>query len=234
MQLDPVTARSPPRGQGHRSEPGEYRVPLRMNQTLRHGGDPGGFIPGSVKDNRLLAADVTLPVPELTVHRATLTAPSEARPLSVGHRRHEPRHSHEHAAIVSTITCSMPCIGSRLQMRSTSSLPEKEGVLAFPLRCHSLRSGTRARPAWGEPVTDMLPGATGNGSPRGRRRAKGRVGAARGRHPTRRSSRSATSPGPLPASLDLRDATLFSYVMNNYGTRTPRRAGWPFHVPLPP
>ena len=52
----------------------------RMNEYLYvTGGDPGGFIPGSVKDNRLLAADVTLPVPELTVHRATLTAPPEAR-----------------------------------------------------------------------------------------------------------------------------------------------------------
>ncbi len=38
----------------------------QLNQYLyASGGDPGSFIPGSLKDNRILAADITLPLPEL-------------------------------------------------------------------------------------------------------------------------------------------------------------------------
>ena len=48
------------------------------------GGDPGGFIDGSFKDNRILAADITLPLPKLTINHSVLTRAPEARQFPWG------------------------------------------------------------------------------------------------------------------------------------------------------
>ena len=102
---------------------------------------------------------------------------------------------------------------------------------AFPFALPQPQVRYQGATAWVNPVTDMLPGANRQWfATQGGVWAKGAGGAAAW----------ATSDAPLvtlgdinrglwPASLDLRDATLFSYVMNNYWyTDTPARQGGRF------
>ncbi len=206
----------------------------RMNEYLYvTGGDPGGFIPGSVKDNRLLAADVTLPVPELTVHRATLTAPPEARRFPWGTVVTMRATATNTRALVSTITVfdAIRRVEIANEVDKVATL-RKEGVyFAFPFALAQPQVRYQGATAWVNPVTDMLPGANRQWfTTQGGVWAKGAGGAAAW----------ATSDAPLvtlgdinrglwPASLDLRNATLFSYVMNNYWyTDTPARQGGRF------
>ena len=108
----------------------------------------------------------------------------------------------------------------------------KEGVsFAFPFALAQPQVRYQGATAWVNPVTDMLPGANRQWfTTQGGVWAKGAGGAAAW----------ATSDAPLvtlgdinrglwPASLDLRNATLFSYMMNNYWyTDTPARQGGVF------
>ena len=183
-----------------------------------------------MKDNRLLAADVTLPVPELTVHRATLTAPPEARRFPWGTVVTMRATATNTRALVSTITLfdAIRRVEIANEVDKVATL-RKEGVyFAFPFALAQPQVRYQGATAWVNPVTDMLPGANRQWfTTQGGVWAKGAGGAAAW----------ATSDAPLvtlgdinrglwPASLDLRNATLFSYVMNNYWyTDTPARQG---------
>jgi len=206
----------------------------RMNEYLYvTGGDPGAFIPGSLKDNRLLAADLTLPRPELTIHRAALAAPPEARRFPWGTVVTTRATATNTPAITSVITVidATGRIEITNDVEKTTTL-QKEGVyFAFPFALTRPHVKYQGATAWVDPVTDMLPGAN-----RQWFTTQGGVWA----QGTNTRVVWATTDAPLitigdinrgtwPASLDLRDGTLFSYVMNNYWyTDTPARQGGHF------
>ena len=206
----------------------------RMNEYLYvTGGDPGRVIPGSPKDNRLLAADLTLPLPELTIHHATMAAPPEARRFPWGTVVTTRATATNTPAITSSITL-LDAIG-RIEITNdvekTATL-EKEGVyFAFPFALTQPQVKYQGATAWVDPVTDMRPGAN-----RQWFTTQGGVWAKSG--PASVAWATADAPlitlgdinrGTWPSSLELVDGTLFSYVMNNYWyTDTPARQGGHF------
>jgi hypothetical protein len=208
--------------------------PYRLNEYLYvTGGNPGAFIPGSVKDNRLLAADLTLPRPELTIHRATLTGSPEARRYPWG----TIVTTRATATNTQTITSSIAILDAANRIEITNDVEktatlDKEGIyFAFPFALDQPSIKYEGATAWVDPITDMLPGANRQWfTTQGGVWAKG----------ANTSVAWATADAPLitigdinrgtwPTSLERADGTLFSYVMNNYWyTDTPAQQGGHF------
>ena len=125
------------------------------------GGDPGDFMHGSFKDNRLLAADITLPLPKLTIHHPVLTRAPEARQFSWGTVVTVHAQAPNTQEIVSTITLldARKQINIENEVQKTATL-KKEGIyFAYPFALEQPQLKYEGATAWIDPITDMLPGA---------------------------------------------------------------------------
>lgn len=206
----------------------------RLNEYLYvSGGDPGDFIKGSLKDNRILAADVTLPLPRLEVHRAALTDVLQARRFPWGTVITIRSRAENTPEIVSTITLldMKKQVNIHNEVSKTATL-KKEGVyFAFPFALRQPQMKYQGATAWVDPETDMLPGAN--------RQWFTTQGGVWGKGADN-SIAWATVDAPLvtledinqglwPESIQTRNGALFSYVMNNYWyTDTPAQQGGRF------
>ncbi|HEX4485045.1 MAG TPA: hypothetical protein VH088_02190, partial [Terriglobales bacterium] len=135
---------------------------FKLNEYLYiTGGDPGEFIPGNAKDNRILAADVTLPLPTLEINRATVQGPPEARRFPWGTLITVHSKAMNTPEIISTITLldDRRQVNISNQIEKTSTL-KKEGVyFAFPFSLEKPQMKYQGATAWVDPESDMLPGA---------------------------------------------------------------------------
>jgi alpha-mannosidase len=197
------------------------------------GGDPGSFIPGSIKDNRILNADPTLPLPTLEVHHAKLQgAPTAKRFLwgTVVTLHSRARNTPE---IVSHITLldTRKQVNFQNEVEKTSTL-KKEGVyFAFPFVLDLPQMKYRGATAWVNPESDMLPGAN-----RQWFTTQGGVFGKGANHNVAWTTVDAPlvtlediNRGLWPESIQIQTGSVFSYVMNNYWyTDTPAQQGGRF------
>jgi hypothetical protein len=197
------------------------------------GGDPGQFIPGSPNDNRILAADVTLPLPQLQIHRPQLSSPPTARRYPWGTLVKIRSRAENTPEIVSTITL----LDFRKQINIENEVDKvatlrKEGVyFAFPFNVTSPRMRYQGATAWVDPERDMLPGANRQWfATQGGVWADGiDAGIAWTSVDAPLVAFQDINRGLWPASIHIRNGTIFSYVMNNYWyTDTPARQGGRF------
>jgi len=201
------------------------------------GGDPSAYYQGlehgGNNDNRLLASDPTLPAPELIVNRPAMVGKPILRRFPWGTTVTVQSRALNTPQIVSTITLNdaQKFVSFENQVEKTATL-RKEGVyFAFPFAVESPRVEYQGATAWVNPATDMLPGAnrqwfTTQGGVRiwG---ARQRVGWATVDAPL--ITLEDVNRGLWPASLDIRNAAVFSYAMNNYWyTDTPAQQGGHF------
>jgi hypothetical protein len=197
------------------------------------GGDPGAFLHGSNNDNRILAADATLPIPELKVNRAELTEAPQAQHFPWGTVVTIHRQALNTPQIVSTIT-----LHEKRKLISFSNLVQKaatlkkEGVyFAFPFAVEKPQLQYQGATAWVNPEVDMLPGANRQWfTTQGGVRIAG----------TRLSVGWASADAPLitledinrglwPGTIQILNGNVFSYVMNNYWyTDAPAQQGGQF------
>jgi hypothetical protein len=205
-----------------------------MNEYLYvTGGDPGTFFPGNAKDNRILNADVTLPLPKLEVNRATLLEAPDAQRFPWGTVVTVRAKAVNTPAIVSTITMLdfRKQVDFRNEVEKTATL-KKEGVyFAFPFALERPRMKYQGATAWVDPETDMLPGANLQWFTT----QAGVLGKSAGN-----AIAWATVDAPLitlqdinrglwPESIQIRNGTVFSYAMNNYWyTDAPAQQGGTF------
>jgi hypothetical protein len=170
--------------------------------------------------NRLLEADPTLPVPELKINCQTLVGVPLVRRFPWGALVTVHSRALNTPEIVATITLSdeEKVVSFDNEVEKTATL-HKEGVyFAFPFAVESPRVEYQGATAWVNPVTDMLPGAN--------RQWFTTQGGVRVWGPKQSVSWvSVNAPlitledinrGLWPASLEIRNGTVFSYVMNNY------------------
>jgi hypothetical protein len=206
----------------------------RLNEYLYvSGGDPGNFIPGSVKDNRILMDDVTLPLPKLQINRAIATAPPQAWRFPWGIVITTRAKALNTPEIVSTITLlnSRKQINFHNEVEKTATL-KKEGIyFAFPFSLKQPQMKYQGATAWVDPTTDMLPGAnlewfTTQGGVWGKGSGNN-VGWTSVDAPL--ITLEDINRGQWPQSIDIRTGSLFSYAMNNYWyTDTPAQQGGRF------
>jgi len=201
------------------------------------GGDPKvyyqGLEHGGNTDNRLLASDPNLPLPDLTINRATLTGPPAVWRYPWGTMVTVHGQAVNTPQITSTITLSdaQKVVTFENEVEKTATL-KKEGVyFAFPFAVQEPRVEYQGATAWVNPVSDMLPGAN--------RQWFATQGGVRVWGPNQ-SVGWATVDAPLitledvnrglwPASIEIRNGTVFSYAMNNYWyTDTPAQQGGHF------
>ncbi|MGI8961429.1 MAG: hypothetical protein ACR2IV_17040 [Bryobacteraceae bacterium] len=197
------------------------------------GGDPDDSIHGGVNSNRILAADITLPLPKLTINRVKLTVAPQARRFSWG----TVITTHSKALNTPEIVCTIVLLNMRKQVniqnevKKTATL-KKEGVyFAFPFALMRPEVKYQSAIAWVDPETDMLPGANrqwfttqggvwGKGS--GTDIAWATVDAPL-------ITLEDINRGLWPDSIQIRNGAVFSYVMNNYWyTDTPAQQGGRF------
>ena len=217
-------------GQDLVNSPSDYRLNEYLYVT---GGDPGNFIPDSLKDNRILAADVTLPLPNLEITRATLTDAPQARRFPWGTVITVHSKALNTPEIVSTITLldMRKQVDIHNEVQKTATL-KKEGIyFAFPFALKGPQVKYQGATAWVDPETDMLPGAN-----RQWFTTQGGVWGKGGGN----NVAWATADAPLitledinrglwPDSIQIRNGAVFSYVMNNYWyTDTPAQQGGRF------
>jgi alpha-mannosidase len=208
--------------------------PYRMNEYLYvTGGDPGDFIPGSINDNRLLSADATLPVPELTVNRQALVGAPQAQRFPWGTVITVRAKATNTPEIVSTITLNdeSKLVTFHNEVEKVATM-KKEGIyFAFPFAAQQPQVKFQGAAAWLDPEADMLPGANRQWfTTQGGVWVKGANG----------SVAWATVDAPLitledinrglwPDSIQVRNGAVFSYAMNNYWfTDTPAQQGGRF------
>lgn len=206
----------------------------RLNEYLYvSGGDPGDFIKGSLKDNRILTADVTLPLPKLEVHRAALTDAPQGRRLPWGTVITIRSQAENTPEIVSTITLldMKKQVNIQNEVVKTATL-KKEGVyFAFPFALKQPQMKYQGATAWVDPEADMLPGAnrqwfTTQGGVWGKG-AESNVAWATVDAPL--VTLEDINRGLWPESIQVRNGAVFSYVMNNYWyTDTPAQQGGQF------
>ncbi len=194
------------------------------------GGDPNG---SSLTNNRILAADVTLPLPKLTINRASLTDMPQARRFPWGTVITIHSKALNTPGIVSTITLldARKQINILNEVEKTATLT-KEGVyFAFPFTLKQPQVKYQSATAWVDPEKEMLPGANRQWfTTQGGVWQKG----------SDTSIAWATVDAPLitlqdinrglwPESIQIRNGTVFSYVMNNYWyTDAPAQQGGRF------
>jgi len=201
------------------------------------GGDPANYYEGleheGNADNRLLASDPTMPVPALTINRATLAGAPTVRRFPWGIAVIVHAHAANTPEIVTTITLNEQTkqVTFENEVEKPATL-HKEGVyFAFPFAVASPRVEYQGATAWVNPVTDMLPGANREWfTTQGGVRVRG----------TNQSVAWATvdaglitlediNRGHWPASIETKNGTVFSYAMNNYWyTDTPAQQGGHF------
>ncbi|MBS1852409.1 MAG: hypothetical protein JST79_16000 [Acidobacteria bacterium] len=212
----------------------DARSDYGLNEYLYvSGGDPGDFIPGSLKDNRLLIADITFPLPELQLHHATLASAPEARRFPWGTVITVRASALNTPEIVTTIILpdaeKQVLFHNEVEKKATL---KKEGVyFAFPFALAVSQMQYQGATAWVDPVHDMLPGAN--------RQWFTTQGAVWGKG-TNHSVAWATVDAPLvtlqdinrglwPESIQIENGSVFSYVMNNYWyTDAPAQQGGRF------
>lgn len=199
------------------------------------GGDPQAqsMKYGGSNDNRLLASDPTLPIPQLTVNRATLTGTPTVQRFPWGVIVKVTARAENTPEIVYTITLNdeQKIVLFENELEKPATL-KKEGVyFAFPFAVQNPTAEYQGATAWVNPVADMLPGAN-----RQWFTTQGGV-CIRGKN---QSVVWATVDAPLitledinrglwPASMEIRNGTVFSYAMNNYWfTDTPAQQGGRF------
>jgi alpha-mannosidase len=207
---------------------------FRLNEYLYvSGGDPGNLISGSLKDNRILTDDMTLPLPELRINRSTLTRAPQAIRFPWG----VVLTTNSQALNTPEITSDITLFDTRKQINIQNDVAKlatlkKEGVyFAFPFALERPQMSYQGTTAWVNPETDMLPGANRQWfTTQGGVWAKG----------SDNSVAWATADAPLitlqdinrglwPESIQIRNGTLFSYAMNNYWyTDTPAQQGGHF------
>jgi hypothetical protein len=205
-----------------------------MNEYLYvSGGNPGEFIPGSLKDNRILMDDITLPAPVLKVNHATATAPVKAWRFPWGIIVSVRAAAVNTPSIVSIFTLldARKQINIDNEVEKTSTI-KKEGIyFAFPFALAHPHMKYQNATAWVDPTSDMLPGANLEWfATQGGVWGKGSVN----------SVGWATVDAPLitfenlnrgvwPRSIEISTGSVFSYVMNNYWyTDTPAQQGGQF------
>lgn len=201
------------------------------------GGDPSGYYHGAEhagnQDNRLLAADPTLPVPELTIHRQTLIGTPLVERFPWGVVITTRTQALNTPEIVSKITLNdkQKTIYFDDEVEKPATL-RKEGVyFAFPFSVENPEVKYHEATAWINPVTDMLPGAnlqwfaTQGGVWIGGMDEN--VGWVTVDAPL--ITLEDINRGVWPESIKIRNGSLFSYVMNNYWyTDAPAQQGGHF------
>jgi alpha-mannosidase len=206
----------------------------KLNEYLYvTGGDPGSFIKGSIKDNRILTADVTLPLPELEIHRASLIDAPQARRFPWGTVVTIHSKASNTPEIVSTITLldTKKQVNIQNDIEKTATLKKEGAYFAFPFDLKQPEMQYQGATAWVNPVTDMLPGAN--------RQWFTTQGGVFGKGTDNNVAwTSVEAPlitfedinrGLWPESIQICNGTLFSYVMNNYWyTDTPAQQGGHF------
>ena len=214
--------------------------PYKLNEYLYvSGGDPGTFRAGSPKDNRILAADVTLPLPELKIHRPTLTQ----YPTAVRYPWGTVITIHSKSTNTPEITSTITLVDKEKRVVFDNSVLKedtlkKEGIyFAFPFSLHEPRIMYQGATAWVDPERDMLPGANLQWFA-----TQGGVWGQGSNNRVAWSTREAPlvtfqdlNRGLWPTSIDISQGTIFSYVMNNYWyTDTPSHQGgqFDFHYAL--
>jgi hypothetical protein len=201
------------------------------------GGDPEvyyhGLEHGGNRDNRILASNLTLPLPELTIQRATLTAPPAVQryPWGTTVTVHTQSVNTPEITTIITLNDQQKVVSFENELRKTATL-KKEGVyFAFPFAVQQPRTEYQGATAWVNPVSDMLPGANRQWfATQGGVRVSG----------SNQSVAWASVDAPLitledinrglwPAAIEIRNGTVFSYAMNNYWyTDTPAQQGGHF------
>jgi len=208
-------------------------APWGMNEYLYVAGGDTGVIPGSVQDSRLVRADATLPVPQLTINRQILTGVPEARRFPWGTVITVRAKATNTPEIVSTITLNdeSNLVSFHNEVEKVATL-KKEGVyFAFPFAARQPHVKVQGATAWIDPETDMLPGAN-----REWFATQGGVWV----KDTNGGVAWVTVDAPLitledinrglwPDSVQVRNGSVFSYAMNNYcQTDTPAQQGGRF------
>lgn len=206
----------------------------RLNEYLYvTGGDPGTFIKGSIKDNRILAADITLPLPTLNVHRATLTGTPVALRFPWGTLITVRSKAENTPEVVSTITVidQQKKINIENSVEKPPTLNKEAVYFAFPFALDRPQLKYQSASAWVDPQKDMLPGANLQWFA-----TQGGVWG----NDSQNSVAFVTVDAPLvtfqdinrgiwPKKIDVVNGTTFSYVMNNYWyTDTPAQQGGNF------
>jgi hypothetical protein len=201
------------------------------------GGDPQvyyqGLEHGGNRDNRLLASNLTFPLPQLTINRATVTVPPSVQRHPWGTVVTVQTQSVNTPEITTLITLNdqQKVVSFENDLRKTATL-RKEGVyFAFPFAVQQPRAEYQGATAWVNPVSDMLPGANRQWfATQGGVRISG----------SNQSVAWASVDAPLitledinrglwPATIEVRNGTVFSYAMNNYWyTDTPAQQGGHF------
>ena len=201
------------------------------------GGDPKTHYQGleheGNNDNRLLASDPTLPVPQLTINRQSVVGGATVQRFPWGSLVTVRTRAVNTPEIISTITLNdeQKVVSFDNQVEKTSTL-KKEGVyFAFPFAVQNPHAEYQGATAWVDPVSDMLPGANRQWfATQGGVRISG----------TNQTIGWVTVEAPLitfedinrglwPATIDIRNGTVFSYAMNNYWyTDAPAQQGGRF------
>ncbi|MEJ0087274.1 MAG: polysaccharide lyase family protein [Pseudomonadota bacterium] len=197
------------------------------------GGDPGAFLAGHNDDNRILAADITLPLPKLQIHRAQLTAPPTARRFPWGTVLTIRSKSENTPEIVSTLTLLdfKKQINIRNEVEKIATI-KKEGVyFAFPFKLNAPRVKYQGATAWVDPEFDMLAGANrqwfatqggvwGQGTD---------AGVAWTSVDAPLVTLQDINRGLWPETIKITNGNVFSYAMNNYWyTDAPAKQGGRF------
>jgi len=194
------------------------------------GGDPNG---SSSTNNRILAADITLPLPKLTVNRASLTTPPQARRFPWGTVITIRSKALNTPEIISTITLldMRKQVNVHNEVEKTATL-KKEGIyFAFPFTLKQPQVKYQSATAWVDPENEVLPGAnrqwfTTQGGVWGKS-TDGNVAWATVDAPL--ITLEDINRGLWPESLQIRNGSVFSYVMNNYWyTDAPAQQGGRF------
>jgi alpha-mannosidase len=194
------------------------------------GGDPDG---SSLTNNRILAADVTLPLAKLAINRASLTDVPQARRFPWGTAITIHSKALNTPGIVSTITLldTRKQVNILNEVEKTATL-KKEGVyFAFPFTLKQPQVKYQSATAWVDPENEMLPGANRQWfTTQGGVWVKGsdtNIGWATVDAPL--ITLQDINRGLWPESIQIRNGTVFSYVMNNYWyTDAPAQQGGRF------
>lgn len=210
----------------------------KLNEYLYvTGGDPSAYYHGAEhagnEDNRLLAADPTLPFPKLTIRQQALVGRPWMERFPWGTVITIHARALNTPEIVSTITLADKgkVIYFDDEVEKTATL-RKEGVyFAFPFSVERPAVEYQGATAWVNPETDMLPGANRQWfATQGGVWIKGtdtNVGWVSVDAPL--ITLGDINRGLWPKSIKVLNGSLFSYVMNNYWyTDTPAQQGGHF------
>jgi len=192
------------------------------------GGEEGNY------HNRLLHADPTLPIPQLTINRPTMVGIPTVQSYPWGTVVTVHSRALNTPEIISTITLNdqQKMVSFDDEVEKTATL-KKEGVyFAFPFAVQNPHVEYQGATAWVNPVSDMLPGAnlqwfTTQGGVRvwGTNQSVDWVSV-----DTSLITLEDINRGLWPASIEIRNGTVFSYAMNNYWNETsPAQQGGHFN-----